>query len=113
MTRSGPMESTIAELIDCLEQEHRALLAEDVVTLESVVALKERLLSSLASLQAGDRRATAALTSLLTRARALNERNAATLTPRMAFNRVRLNALHGARNGDAAVYTARGAFSAR
>ena len=108
------MESTITQLIDCLEQEHRALLAEDVAALESVVARKERLLSALSSQQAGgDRRTTAALGSLLTRARALNQRNAATLTPRMAFNRVRLNALHGARNGDAAVYTASGAFSTR
>ncbi len=113
MTRSGPMESTITQLIDCLEQEHQALLAEDVIALEPVLARKERLLASLSSLQARDRHTMAALAGLLARARTLNQRNAATLTPRMAFNRVRLNALRGARNGDAAVYTASGAFSAR
>lgn len=108
------MDSTIDQLLDCLEQEHRALLAEDLIALESIVARKERLLSSLSTLQpAVDPRSATIRNERLAQAQRLNQRNAATLSPRLAVNRVRLNALHGARNGDATVYNASGAVSLR
>jgi flagellar biosynthesis/type III secretory pathway chaperone len=94
-------------LLDCLEAEYRALLAEDLQQIESVIAQKERLLARLASHPdlARNQSAGARLDvppvwkRALSRARALNQRNAIALGPRLLANGVRLRFLQTALGG--------------
>jgi len=101
-------------LVECLEAEYRALLAEDHEQLEAVLARKEQLLSDLAALPAvlgspqSDRaRALAPWKLALARVRELNQRNAIVLAPRAAANRARLRFLQSALGRDT-VYAADG-----
>ncbi|SPE19400.1 hypothetical protein SBBP1_100035 [Burkholderiales bacterium] len=94
-------------LVECLEAEYRALLAEDHERLEAVLARKEQLLSDLAALPAAlgrpqsDRaRAQAPWKQALARVRELNQRNAMVLAPRAAGNRARLRFLQSALGRD-------------
>jgi len=120
---STPLSATppgvIDALVHCLEDEYRALLDENYPRLEQVLARKQQLLDSLASLPAaaigvpqGDRaRAGAGSRLSLHHVRKLNERNARVLAPRAAGNRARLQFLQSAL-GQGALYGADGSVSA-
>ena len=120
---STPPSATTPGLIDalvqCLEDEYRALLDENYPRLEQVLARKQQLLDSLAALPAaaigapqGDRaRAGARARLSLHHVRKLNERNARVLAPRAAGNRARLQFLQSAL-GQGALYGADGSVSA-
>jgi len=109
---AGPLEA----LVQCLEDEYSALLDDDHVRLESVLARKELLLARLAAQPSaaigapqGDRaRAGAAARSAMRHLRELNQRNAQALAPRTAANRARLQFLQSAL-GRGALYGADGA----
>jgi len=96
----GPLEA----LVQCLEAEYAALLAEDFVRLEAVLAQKEQLLARLAALpaagvgspQGAPKGTLAPLKKAFTRVRDLNQRNALVLAPRAAANRARLHFLQSA-----------------
>ena len=110
--------SGLDALVECLEAEYRALLAEDHEQIEAVLARKERLLSDLAALPAilgspqSDRaRALAPWKQALARVRELNQRNAIVLAPRAAGNRARLRFLQSALGRDS-VYAADGSVAA-
>jgi flagellar biosynthesis/type III secretory pathway chaperone len=94
-------------LLDCLEAEYRALLAQDLAQIESTLARKEQLLERLAShpdlasrqKPGGGMALAPAWTRALSRARELNRRNAIVLGPRMLANGARLRCLHSALGG--------------
>jgi flagellar biosynthesis/type III secretory pathway chaperone len=94
-------------LLDCLQSEYAALLAQDLPLIESALVRKERLLARLAS---HAERAVARKCSgagglppawgpALLRARSLNERNALVLRPRKLANGARLRFLQSALGG--------------
>jgi flagellar biosynthesis/type III secretory pathway chaperone len=105
-------------LVRCLEDEYRALLADDHAGLEAVLAHKEQLLARLATLPElavgapqGDRgRAQAPWKKTLLRVRDLNRRNAIALAPRAIGNGARLRFLQAAL-GRANLYGADGAMA--
>jgi flagellar biosynthesis/type III secretory pathway chaperone len=111
----GPLDA----LVQCLEDEYRALLDEDYQRLEQVLARKQQLLTRLAEQPAGlvgspqgDRaRAGAKARLSLRQLRNLNDRNARVLAPRAAGNRARLQFLQSAL-GQGALYGADGSVSA-
>lgn len=107
---ANPLEA----LVQCLQDEYRALLAEDLPQLERVLATKQQLLAELAAAtgtmamgarQGNGQRPRAP--RALARLRALNERNALVLAPRSAGNRARLQFLQSAL-GRAPLYAADG-----
>lgn len=108
----------IVALVECLEQEYEALLAEDHEKLEAVLSRKETVLARLAALPAAalgqpqsDRgRAQAPWKQALERARALNQRNAQALAPRGQRNAARLRFLQSML-GREMMYAANGSLS--
>jgi flagellar biosynthesis/type III secretory pathway chaperone len=94
----------LLELIECLEEEYEALLAEDLARLEVVLARKKHVLTELAADSGlalgkpqGERTAPpAAWARAVTRARDLTRRNAIVLAPRAGFNAARLRFLQSA-----------------
>jgi flagellar biosynthesis/type III secretory pathway chaperone len=103
-TRPPAGAGHLDDLVQCLEAEYAALLAEDYERLESVLAQKEILLARLASLSeatAGSAQGTpvriaAPWKKAFARVRDLNQRNALVLAPRAAGNRARLHFLQSA-----------------
>lgn len=121
MSHATPTAATLEALVQCLEEEYLALLAEDAGQLETVLLRKEQLLERLAV--AAGSAAGAHETSpgaradadppwrrRLAQARALNARNARALAPRAASKRARLNFLQAALR-PATVYGASGAVA--
>lgn len=104
----------LGALVDCLEAEYRALLDQDCARLESVLALKERLLGELAA-QAAPGRQPAVLPGRaeLARLRKLNARNARTLAPRALANGARLRFLQAALGRAPQLYSADGSMASR
>jgi len=107
----------LSALIECLEAEYRALLAEDIGHLHAVLVRKQQLLANLAAqLTAADaphengRRATAPFRRTLTRVREMNRRNALVLAPRLAVIRARLGFLQAAAGRDP-MYAADGSLT--
>jgi flagellar biosynthesis/type III secretory pathway chaperone len=96
----GPLD----DLVQCLEAEYAALLAEDYDRLDAVLAQKEILLTRLASLpeaavgsaQGKPVRIAPPWKKAFARVRELNQRNALVLAPRAAGNRARLHFLQSA-----------------
>ena len=113
MAQHDPLVAgSLGALLQCLEDEYRALLADDATQLEAVLARKEHLLAQLAAdpgiaLGPARGRPDAVATGTLTRARELNQRNALVLAPRAAANRARLRCLQSALGG-VALYAADG-----
>lgn len=99
--------SDLAALVECLEAEYRALLAEDLEQLDAVLARKERLLRDLASRSAAPG---ASWKQALARVRQMNQRNALVLAPRSAAIRARLRALQSAIGRDG-LYAADGSLA--
>lgn len=115
MSQHDPaIAGTLSALLQCLEDEYSALLAEDGDRLEAVLARKEQLLARLAAdpgvglgQAQGRPGATSPLAEPLARARDLNRRNGVVLAPRAAANRARLRCLQSALGG-VALYEADG-----
>jgi flagellar biosynthesis/type III secretory pathway chaperone len=110
MTSDNPAAaSSLEPLVECLEAEYSALLAEDHERLEAVLARKEQLLAQLATLPAvavgqpqSDRaRAQTPWKQAIARVRELNRRNSVVLAPRAAGNSARLRFLQSALGRDA------------
>lgn len=105
----------LLDLIECLEEEYAALLAEDSGRIEAALHRKQRLLAQLACqpglgvgpAQGRPAAMPAAWERALVRARDLNARNAIVLAPRAAANRARLRFLQSAL-GAVALYDAGG-----
>jgi len=118
MREDPQLVRSLEAVVQCLEAEYRALLAEDFNELDRVLRQKEALLSELAQLPAmavgraqGDHARTAApWKRAFERVSALNKRNAMVLVPRAAANRARLHFLQSAL-GRAAGYGADGAVA--
>ncbi len=111
---SSPQDAitpSINALVDCLEAEYRALLAEDAQLLEAALKSKAALIERLAG-QADTRTAAAALPGRLAleRLRQLNQRNAQVLAPRALANRARLRFLQAALGRAPALYSADGSY---
>jgi len=97
----------VAELIEALESEHAALLAEDAQALELAIRRKQILLDAISRAPAPASRGAA---GELRRARKLNERNAQVLAPRMQVQAARLQALCAV-TGRAPLYGASGGLA--
>lgn len=117
MASTDAAASELSLLIDCLEAEYRALLAEDAGQLQAVLARKKQLLTDLAArpaargaLQDNNGQATKLLKQTLTRLREMNRRNALVLAPRSAVIRARLRFLQSAAGRDP-VYAADGSLT--
>jgi len=112
---SASAQGGLEALVACLEDEYRALLADDHEQLDAVLVRKQQLLSQLASQpgfgqpQGDPARARSGLQAL-ERVRQLTHRNAITLAPRLLANGARLRFLQAAM-GQASVYTADGSVS--
>ncbi|HYA66110.1 MAG TPA: hypothetical protein VEE84_05445 [Burkholderiaceae bacterium] len=118
MASTDAAASAVAALAQCLEDEYRALLAENLEQLAAVLGRKERLLAELAShctalgaAQSDGGRASSQWAKALMRVRAMNQRNALVLAPRSAAIRARLRFLQAAVGRDA-VYRADGSLGA-
>ncbi len=116
MTSTDEASGTLAALVQCLEAEYRALLAEDLQELAAVMARKEQLLAQFAAqslghggAQSNPGRELAQCRQALTRVRDLTQRNALVLAPRSAAVRARLRFLQAA-VGRATVYAADGSI---
>jgi len=107
MTPKEPAAGELAALVECLEAEYRALLAEDLEQLDTVLARKERLLRDLAARSATPG---ASWKQTLPRVRQMNQRNALLLAPRSAAIRARLRALQSAIGRDG-LYAADGSLA--
>ncbi len=118
MSQPDPsVDGALQSLVECLEAEYQALLAEDHDRLDAVLRQKEILLSKLAGLPAiagsasgGRPRTPAPWKRTLERVRALNRRNAVVLGPRALGNGARLRFLQSVL-GRAALYAADGSVS--
>jgi flagellar biosynthesis/type III secretory pathway chaperone len=94
--------ASLLSLLECLEQEYRALLDQDLEGIGAAVARKEHLLRGLASFAgvmqsnpaAGE--LSLAMRRALSRARDLNRRNSLVLGPRLLANHARLRCLQSA-----------------
>jgi len=107
----------LAALIDCLEAEYRALLAEDIGQLHATLARKQQLLTHLAQVpaslglpQGNLGPALAPFKRALARVYELNWRNAQVLAPRLAATRARLRFLQAAVGHDP-MYAADGSLA--
>jgi flagellar biosynthesis/type III secretory pathway chaperone len=113
MAQTDPATArNLLALLECLEEEYAALLAEDLPRLEGLLARKQALLAELAgqpglALGPSQARPAPAIAQALARARALNERNAIVLQPRAVSNHARLRFLQSAL-GAVALYGADG-----
>jgi flagellar biosynthesis/type III secretory pathway chaperone len=92
----------LAALVQALREEGEALAAGDIDRLAAIADRKEPLLQSLSA----DARAADLPRELVQQAKALNDRNALLLAPRLAATRARLEFLRQA--GGAALYGANG-----
>lgn len=103
--QDSDVASSLLALLECLDQEYRALLDQDLDGIGSAVARKEQLLRRLAShaeLMQSRRSAgelSTAVRRALARARELNWRNSLVLGPRLVANHARLRFLQGASGG--------------
>jgi len=118
MTSTDVVDSALSTLIECLQSEYRALLADDLEQLAGALERKRRLLAELSSQRLAllgatpDSRGTPApWQQALARARDMNQRNALVLAPRWAAVRARLHFLQAAVKGDA-LYAADGSLGA-
>lgn len=117
MASTNIFASELVALIDCLESEYRALLAQDIGQLSAVLAHKRQLLARLAAQPAAsgtphgnDRQASVHVRRALTRLREMNRRNALVLGPRSAVIGARLRFLQAA-IGRNPVYAADGSLA--
>jgi len=94
-----PARDSLAQLLQILQDEGRALAGGDVEALARAVLHKEATLRQLVS-ELG-RVDGAALRNAVRQARDLNERNARLLAPRLNINRARLETLFGGGRTDA------------
>jgi flagellar biosynthesis/type III secretory pathway chaperone len=117
MASTQPAAGELAALVECLEDEYRALLAEDIGQLHAVLTRKQQLLTLLAGVPAdlglayGNLRQEAApFPRALARLHEMNRRNAQVLAPRLAGIRTRLRFLQAAVGHDS-VYSADGSLT--
>ena len=117
MTTKHAAVGEFSALIDCLEAEYRALLAEDIGQLHAVLARKQQLLADLATRPAATGAPygnggefAAPLKRTVAHLRELNRRNALVLAPRSALIRARLRFLQAAVGRDS-VYAADGSLT--
>ncbi len=109
--------SELSSLIDCLQAEYHALLAEDAGQLQAVLGRKQQLLTDLAARRAAmgaplgkGEETTRLLKQALMRLREMNRRNALVLAPRSAVIRARLRFLQAAAGSDP-VYASDGSLA--
>lgn len=110
--RDPAAAENLLALLDCLEDEYQALLAEDLDRLAPALTRKAELLERLSTLFAADRSPrrvplAPAWARALRRARELTRRNAIVLGPRLRANHARLNCLQSF-FGDPGLYGANG-----
>jgi hypothetical protein len=117
MASTDAAAGEFAALIDCLEAEYRALLAEDIGQLHAALARKQQLLMHLAEVPAGLGLpygnlgpAAAPFKRALAHVHEMNRRNAQVLAPRSAAIRARLRFLQAAVGHDP-VYSADGSLT--
>jgi len=117
MALTDASADALSALIECLEAEYRALLAEDIRHLHAVLVRKQQLLAHLAAQPTATyappengQRATTPLRQRLTHACEINRRNALVLAPRLAGIRARLGFLQAAA-GREPMYAADGSLT--